>query len=45
MRFENAPLWKFRMGRESLAEAGGAAHDLADEKEIGGLTHPEGGSL
>ena len=38
------PLWKFRMGRESLAEVGGVADDLAGEKEAGGLTRPEEGS-
>ena len=38
------PLWKFRMGRESLAEADSTADDLVGEKESGGLTHPEGGS-
>ena len=38
------PLWKYRMGREALAEAGGAADDFGGDDEDGGLTHPKGGS-
>lgn len=33
------------MGREALAEAGGAADDFGGDDEDGGLTHPKGGSL